>query len=117
MKNKNKKPTISKDLFFETIDIIKRQMIIDDEYCDSLSKVFPDSFIRGYDNNLIINQLVKMLKFATNDTENIEYFIYELDFGKNWTIDSVTDENGKHIKMKTVNQLWSYLCKNYNSKQ
>lgn len=97
------------------MDVIKRQMVIDDEYCDSLSKIFPDSFIIGYDNNLIINQLVKMLKIATNDLEDIEYFIYELDFGRLWTPTSITDENGKSIKMKTVNQLWSYLCKNYNS--
>jgi len=111
------KPSISKELFIETIDVIERQMAYDSKCTEAFSQILPnDSVFFGYDNHLLHNQLLKMLKAATNDQCEIQYFIDELDFGRLWTPTSISDENGKMVKMKNVNQLWSVLCKNFKSK-
>lgn len=53
--------------------------------------------------------LIKTLVEAFNDyNEMIDYFIYELEFGEIWSPGFIT-ENGKDIKMQTVEDLYDYL--------
>lgn len=59
------------------------------------------------------NDLINILKDAFNDDDDyygmIEYFIYDLEFGKQWRTGVVTDENNKDIKMQTPEELYDYL--------
>jgi len=52
------------------------------------------------------------LKEAMNDEYDwIDYFIYELNFGKKAKKDSVT-EKGKNIPIKTIDNLYNLITKN-----
>jgi hypothetical protein len=51
---------ISKELFIETINAIQSQYEKDLKNSEKLSEVF-DSFVDPYDNNLLVNQLLKLL--------------------------------------------------------
>ena len=48
--------------------------------------------------------------YGTND---IDYFIYEIDFGKKWPEYSAYDEHGAPIPMRTPEELYDYLIKVY----
>lgn len=41
--------------------------------------------------------------------DDISYYIWELDFGKNWYPGDVTDINGKDIPLKNSKDLWNIL--------
>ena len=57
--------------------------------------------------------MIKLLIASVSDnydaTEDIEYFIYELDYGKKWTRGMITDQDGNDIKMQTVIDLYNYI--------
>jgi hypothetical protein len=110
-----KKPTnsISKKLFIETINTIQKQIEYDRKCGEAFEVILPNDFITGYDNNLLISQLIKILEIATNDSERdgwIGYFIWELEFGKQYKDGCVTFEE-KNIKLKTPSDLWDLLTK------
>lgn len=57
---------------------------------------------------------VKTISEAMNDKyDNISYWIYDCNMGKDAKKDSVTDKNGKGIPIKTLSNLYN-LIKNYN---
>ena len=50
------------------------------------------------------------LSLLLNDkSEWISYWVYELDCGQKYEVGMVTDENGKEIKLKTIEDLWKVL--------
>lgn len=47
------------------------------------------------------------------DSEEIEYYIFELNFGDNYVDGCITDKNGDNVKLQTVHNLWNLLINNY----
>lgn len=59
-----------------------------------------------------VNSLVKTLATMFNDDgEWIDYFVYELNFGKKYVDGMITDKNGGHIILKTPGDLYDLLVK------
>lgn len=54
----------------------------------------------------VVFLLRKLLKDAF---ENIDYFIYELDYGRKYEPGMITDENGRDIDLSTAEKLYDYL--------
>jgi hypothetical protein len=50
--------------------------------------------------------LRKLLKDAV---ENIDYYIYELDYGRKYEPGIITDENGHDIDFSSAEKLYDYL--------
>jgi hypothetical protein len=109
---------MTKELFIEAIDAIQKQMELDIEVADHLGKAFPDVFEGNLlpKNHYLQNALIHILQVEMNDLEDkkghswIEYFLWELDFGKeNWRL-KVT-QHGKEVKMSSAAQLYDYLVK------
>lgn len=62
--------------------------------------------------NLYEDLLVKILKDCFNDeSDYIGYWLYELECGKKWYKGMITDENGKDIKLKSIEDLWNVINK------
>ena len=60
--------------------------------------------------------VVKLLEKLMQDSAgNISYFIYELDYGKEYREDCVSDKNG-NIDISTPEKLYDYLMKEYSLK-
>ena len=57
----------------------------------------------------LIDLLDKILHPADKPGDDVEYFIYELNFGIEWKTGCVTDENGNDIPMGTAEDVYDYL--------
>ncbi len=104
---------MEKELFIETIEAIKKQSEHDVKCSEAFQIIFHDTHVGLYDNHLLNNQLVKLLQVAMNDEHKdswIEYYIYELDFGKNYRPGCATDKDGD-IDLSDAGGLWEYLEK------
>ena len=103
---------ITKELFIETIKSIENQQKIDYEISDKLTEVY-HSYVEPYDNSLLLNQLLSILNYNFSvdkiaDGTDIEYFIWELDFGKKYT-DGCYTVYGENIPLATAEDLWNLL--------
>lgn len=47
----------------------------------------------------------------------IDYWVFELDCGKNWKPNSVTDDNGDSVPLKTISDLYDELVRQYANKE
>lgn len=104
----------TKKLFISTIDALDKQYSLDEKNAAAIGEMFPGGFIGGYNNSAITNRLVEILhaEFSPYPSGHcdIEYFMYELDFGRKWKRGMVTDK-GRDIKLTTAEKLWNYLTK------
>lgn len=104
---------MKKELFIETIEAIKKQRDHDNKCAEAFQIILPDTHVGLYDNHLLNNQLVKLLQVAMNDEHKdswVEYYMYELDFGKNYRPGCATDKDGD-IDLSDAGALWEYLEK------
>lgn len=106
---------ISRELFIKTIDAIEKQFK-HDEKCEQAIKVLFEDGQGFYDYSEVLLALENVLMEIFDDKTNewIGYFVYELDFGKKWTKNSVTHEvDGKKISilMRDAGELYDYLTR------
>lgn len=102
---------IDKEIFVETIEKLRQQIDHDVRCGEAFTTILPNDFVSGYDNHWVVNQLIKILKVMTNDDTQhswIEYFIWDLDFGRKWKKGMVS-VNDIDYKLKTTNDLWNLL--------
>jgi len=105
------KMSITKELFIESIEQIQKQRIHDQKCNQAFQVILPNDFTSGYVNRWVQEQLIKVLKVATNDNYKdslIEYFIDELDFGSLYE-DVRVKISGKDFKLQTASDLWDLL--------
>lgn len=58
--------------------------------------------------------VVKLLEMLLRDSfGNVSYFIYELDYGKEYRQGCITDEKGENIDISTPEKLYDYLVSEY----
>lgn len=105
---------MNKDLFIECIDSLKKQQEHNKKCNKAFKIILPNDFVSGYDLEIITTQFIKLLKTLLNDkSEWIDYYIYELDFGKEYKKGCVRFNN-KDVKLKTSEDLWNILINNVN---
>jgi len=103
----------SRAFFSEIMEKIKKQIEIDRKCSDAFSTLLPNDYVSGYDNNNLFTALIKLLETIYNDQETkwIDYFIWELDFGKENDRLKAYDKNKKEIPLKTIDNLYDLLTK------
>lgn len=109
---KTKQIKMTRDLFIETMESIGKQLDHDFKCYEAFSTILPNDFVTGYDNHFILHQLIKLLEIAFGDCHKdswIEYFIYELNFGKSYKDGDITNEDGTPIDLSTVDKLYDFL--------
>ena len=81
-----------------------------DRECNKAFRIiFPNNYLSGYCYDYIINELFKILQIAMRDKDKwIEYFVYELDFGREWVKNSV-EIYGKDFRLQKAEDLWNLL--------
>ena len=117
MKNNNKsnKPAlrITKKFFVETMNIIEKQMKHDWEFSNKLSDIY-GSYVEPYDNYPMLEHLITILTetlephLNKRDDTIIEYFIYELDFGKKYG-EGCYSVNHENVDISTTEKLYDHL--------
>lgn len=104
---------ITKELFIESIKMIQKQCEIDSECCKAFKTLLPNDYTSGYDNSVLYKQIIKLLQVATKDDEQnswIDYYIWELDFGKKYK-DGHVILNNVHYELITPEDLFQLLIK------
>ena len=107
--------TFSKELFIETMTQIEEQYRNDEKCSDAFKTILPHDHISHYDNHWLQNQLIKILQIAMNDDNQyswIEYFMWNLDFGKKWKKGTVIIQGSRDFKLQSLEDLWELL--NFN---
>jgi hypothetical protein len=100
---------MTQDLFVETILALKKQTEHDRKFAKKISKLFTDCQMIGYNNDVLIEQMVKVLAELTRDKGDwIGYYVWELNFGDEW-LEGAVMVGGKDIKLQTPTDLWNLL--------
>lgn len=104
------KCVLTKEEFVSYIDFLKERNDRTKEAREILSAEFGISFLHPY--YLYEEKLVELLSKVMNDTfSNIEFFIYDLNFGEKYTDGVIKDGCGKIIDISTAEKLYDYLTK------
>jgi len=101
----------TKEMFVKTINEIEKQHRHDCKCSEAFKVLLPNDYTSGYDNHCLQNKLVEILQIAMNDNHKdswIEYFMWELDFGRKWVKDTIKVE-GKYFKLQSADDLWDLL--------
>ena len=106
---------INKEYFVKCINFIKERDKQQQKINDMFTDEFEDSIFYPYMKyeTAFVDLLSKVME---DDGEWISYFIYELDFGKNYKDGMVEDENGNYIPMGTAEELYDFLIKEKENK-
>jgi len=108
---------MNKLLFTETINALHKQYQTDERFSYHMGEMFPntDPGTLLPDNHLLINQLISILQQLNGDTKLsphgvtwIEYFINELNFGKNH-VSGCAQINNTPIDISTPESLYDFL--------
>lgn len=110
--NEKSKLTFDKKLFIKVLSSLERQEKYDSECSKYFSVLFPDSYVGLYDNSRVVNQILKLLKIAFDDNHRdswIDYFIYELEYGKKYKQGCATNKDGSFIDLSNSDTLFDFL--------
>lgn len=108
---KTKNLKITKELFIETIEAIEKQYRHDRECADAFKVILPNDHVSCYDNHYLNNQLIKLLQIGMDDNHKhswIDYYIWELDFGKKYKKGDVKVHN-EDFNLVSASDLWDLL--------
>lgn len=99
----------SKDLFIKIMKDLERQYNKDIVFAEHMGMAFPNAFEANLlpENGILYDAVILLLKKISNvdeDDSMIEYYIWELDFGKKAKEYSINVDNSE--------KLWLYLQEN-----
>lgn len=109
------KPCLTKEQFVEYIGRIKKTSDKDDMFSEAIEKACNDDCrvigLYGTECSTMVDllSLAMGLEIGTRDGNEIEYFIYDLDFGKDYKEGCFTEMDGTPIDISTAEKLYDYI--------
>lgn len=111
------KLAIDKEMFVEILVNIQKQHKHDEICSKAFETIFLDGYIGSYNNSYLHSSLLYLLKKAFNDNHAdswIDYFIYDLDFGKKYKDGCATYKDKSNINLSSSSTLYDFLM-DYNN--
>ena len=108
-------PYLTKEQFVEYVGCIKKTCDKDDMLSEAIEKACNDDCrvigLDGAECSAMVDllSLAMGLEVGTCDGNEIEYFIYDLNFGKDYKEGCLTDMNGTPIDISTAEKLYDYI--------
>lgn len=107
---KNENGIMSKESFCQVIDNYKSMWDFTDEMNDLFDKYKMDGNIYP---PMCTETVIDLLEFIFNDKNQwISYWIFELEFGKQYEDECIKWEDGEVIPLKTAEDLYDLLVRN-----
>ena len=110
-------PLLSKEDFAKYLDKLRDA----DDLCDKIDKLMRESrenidndFMNG--SSLQINHkdiVIELLSKLMHDEGDIDYFVYELNYGREYEHGMITDTDGTDVDFSTSEKLYDYLAAHY----
>lgn len=105
---------MNKEIFLNTIAFIQ-ELNQEQHQFNDLMRTIDDNFGGGYIHHKAINYLSTLLAELSNDEcEEIDYWMWELDFGEKYYDGCITREDGSIIKLKTAEDLYNLILEDNN---
>lgn len=110
-----KKPYLTKEQFVEYVGCIKKTCDKDDMLSEAIEKACNDDcrviglYCAECSAMVDLLSLAMGLEVGTCDGNEIEYFIYDLNFGKDYNEGSLTEMDGTPIDISTAEKLYDYI--------
>lgn len=105
---------LSKEEFVRIMNEIKKIMQADEELFDAFQKLSKDNYVMTNRNSIsLVLELLEHIMHDDEDCPDIEYFIYELDWGTKWESGAYAID-GNDVQLDTVENLYDFLVKTYN---
>lgn len=100
---------LTKSKFIEIIDFIKERKCAKRKINDVMTDEYDDCFF--FPNTKYESKMIELLEYIMEDTNHwISYFIYDLDFGNKYEVNTVIwEDNGKAIPLGTPEALYNFL--------
>ena len=115
-----KKFLISREEFVKCIDRLREATDLVDKIDDIMRESrdnIKNDFMNAASLQITHEQIViDLLEKLTHDDEiysDISYFIYELDYGREYKPGMIKDNDGNELDFSTAGNLYDYLSKNY----
>ena len=115
-----KKFLISREEFVKCIDRLREATDLVDKIDDIMRESrdnIENDFMNAASLQITHEQIVvDLLEKLTHDDEiysDVSYFIYELDYGREYEPGMVKDNDGNELDFSTAGSLYDYLSKNY----
>ena len=115
-----KKFLISREEFVKCIDRLREATDLVDKIDDIMRESrdnIKNDFMNAASLQITHEQIViDLLEKLTHDDEiysDIGYFIYELDYGREYKPGMIKDNDGNELDFSTAGSLYDYLSKNY----
>ena len=99
----------TKDEFIEAIETLKEMIEKENKICEVFECGFEwvgDKWISEYYH--LISKMCELEEDPLFGTD-LDYFCWELDFGRKWEEGIIKDEDGNDIRLKTSEDLWNYI--------
>lgn len=111
-----KKVPLTKEQFVHYINFIKERKEKVDRINDLFTEEFEDSVF--YPHTRYETEMINLLQEVFEDSSNdIDYFIYELDFGEsNVAGEAIEEVDGTVVSLTSPEELYDYLIKEHFSK-
>ena len=109
-----KKPYLTKEQFVEYVGCIKKTCDKDDMLSEAIERACNDDCrvigLYGAECSAMVDLLSLAMgsEVGTCNGNEIEYFIYDLNFGKDYAEGCFTDMNGTPIDISTAEKLYDY---------
>ena len=107
---------ISKENFIGVVDSIEKFVTEEDRLYQDTGRM-----LCLYENDALNDMVSSFICFLNSlfDDENdwIEYYMYELDFGKDWTEGCITEKDGEVVYLRDAGELYDFLLKNQESRK
>lgn len=104
---------MGREVFINAINAIQKQVERDIKISMALSEAYPNAFQANLlpSNDIITDALVKVLKKEMDDNGDwINYYLWELNCGKENHRSIVKDGDGKVIPLSNANELYDMLA-------
>lgn len=107
---------INKELFIKIMNDIELQHTHDAKCAEAFSVILPNDYTSLYDNSKLYSSIITLLCDIFKDENKtemswIEYFIYELEFGKKYK-DGCTKMKNENVDISDSSKLYDFLIVN-----
>ena len=102
---------MTKERFVYLLNFIKKHHELENSLCQALESMSPGNYVDAFVYIEYETELLKTIKEAMNvpeENDDIEYFMYDLEFGKLYKRGSVL-ENGEAVDFSSAEELYEYL--------
>lgn len=111
---------ISKEKFIKIMNEFKKLVDSSHMLSDALANYDNCTDFGGFSNMRAESIIVDLLNILVQDFPDdyvgstIDFFIYDLNWGKDWTEDSICEADGTPIRLSTFEELYDYLEQHYS---